>query len=125
MLATETTSNQVRMCATVESAVHVIEISFHSYRGMSGFYLLGEAGGKLPPLTTQLPPKWFASDSTYNIILAFISSIIPVLITQELKFSLLKLSQVIKCFSFRVSCRRDHIPTPYSYIVNDGFPSKF
>ena len=49
----------------------------------------------------------------------------PLLITQELKFSLLKLSQVIKCFSFHVSCRGDHIPTPYSYIVNDGFPSKF
>ena len=32
---------------------------------IAGFYLLGEAGGKLPPLTAQLPPpKWFASDST-------------------------------------------------------------
>ena len=35
---------------------------------VSGFYLLGEAGGKLPPLTAQLPPQMV---STYYIRLAF------------------------------------------------------
>ena len=73
----------------------------------SGFYLLGEAGGKLSPLTAQLPPQMV---STYYIRLAFLSSIMPALITQESKFSLFKFSQVIKCFSFHALCRREHIP---------------
>ena len=83
----------------------------------------GSRGEASPPNSPASPPTDLPV--IVHIRLAFISSLMPVLITQELKFSLFKLSQVIKCFSFRASRRRDHIPTPYSYIVNDGFPSKF
>ena len=54
----------------------------HSTVEPTGFYLLGEAGG-------SFPPKQFASDSTYYIRL---TSLMPALITQELKFILFKLS---------------------------------
>ena len=58
----------------------------------------GGGRGKLPPP----PPKLLACDSTYhNIIrIAFLSSIMPALITQELKFSLFKLNQILKCLNF-------------------------
>ena len=46
----------------------------------------GGGRGEASPLTAQLPPppppKWFASDSTYHIRVALLSSIMPVLITR-------------------------------------------
>ena len=35
---------------------------------LAGFYLLGEAGGKLLPQTLQLPPQIFATSSTFYIV---------------------------------------------------------
>ena len=35
---------------------------------MTGFYLLGEAGGKLLPQTLQLPPQIFVTSSTFYIV---------------------------------------------------------
>ena len=70
---------------------------------LSGFYLLG----KLPPNSPAPPPpkkKKFASDSTYHTRIAFLCSIMSVLITQELN------SQVIMCLSFCTSHGRGTCP---------------
>ena len=75
----------------------------------------GRGEASPPPPTAQLPPppKWFACDSIYQIRIVFLSSITPAFITQELKFSLFKLNQIIKCLSFCASHGRGHIPLPY------------
>ena len=81
----------------------------------------GRQGGSSPP-----PPPNGLPVIVHKIIrFAFLSPIMPALITEGLKFSLFKLSQIIKRFSFRTSCRREHTPShapPYSYIVNNGSP---
>ena len=49
----------------------------------------------------------------------------PALITQELKFNLLKLNQIIKCLFSRFVREGAHPPAvliPQGYIVNDGSP---
>ena len=66
-----------------------------------GWYAMSRVlstGGKLPPP----PPQWFANDSTYHNIerLAFLNSIMPALITQELKFSLFKVQSCHKMLQF-------------------------
>ena len=71
----------------------------------------GRQGGKLLPPPPP-PPKRLASDSTYHSIIR-VAFIMSALITQELKFSLFKLSQVIKCLSFCTSHGKGYIPLPH------------
>ena len=70
-------------------AAHIVGMHVLVYTGL---YLLGEAGGKLPPQQPSFSPKWFAYDSTHQIRIAIL---MPALITQELKFSLFKLNPII------------------------------
>ena len=80
--------------------------------GETGFCLLGGGRGESSFPPPPPPPKRLASDSTYHSIIR-VAFIMSALITQELKFSLFKLSQVIKCLSFCTSHGKGYIPLPH------------
>ena len=88
-----------------------IQVCF--YDGMDTYVhtcrVLSTGGGRgeaSPPKNPASPPKGLP------VIIQELH-FMPMLITRELKFSLSKLGQVIKCLSFHASHRRGHIPLPY------------